>query len=95
MRKSGAQQADIQAFLKKEGQICARTLADFSEVCRAPLQAAPGKASSPISELVKKVRSNLDNVTVYRPRVLLAITHSVNPMDGFRACYQTNDQRSG
>ena len=83
MRKSGAQQADIQAFLKKEGQICARTLADFSEVCRARLQATPGKASSAILELVKKVRSNLDNVTVYRPLLLLAVTHSVSPIDGF------------
>ena len=75
MRKSGAQQADIRAFLKKEGQICARTLADFNGVCHAPLQATPGKASSAISELVKKVRSNLDNVTVYRPRLLLALNY--------------------
>ena len=83
MRKSGAQQADIRAFLKMEGQICARTLADFSGVCRAPLQATPGKASSAISELVKKVRSDLDNVTVYRPWLLLAVTHSVSLIDGF------------
>ena len=47
--------------------------ADFSEVCRAPLQATPGKASSAISVLVGKVRSNLDSVTVTDTRVLLVI----------------------
>ena len=49
---------------KKWGEKYARTLSNFIEVRRAWLQAAPGKASSAISELVEKVRSNLDNVTV-------------------------------
>ena len=68
---------------KKWGQICARTLADFSEVCRTRLQAAPGKASSAISELVEKIRSNFDGVTVTGTRILLAIARSVHPIDGF------------
>ncbi len=68
---------------KKWGEICARTLADFSEVCRRRLQAAPGKASSAISELVEKIRSNFDGVTVNETRGLLAVAHSVNPIDGF------------
>ncbi len=49
---------------KKWGEICARTLADFSEVCRTRLQAVPDKASSAILELVEKIRSNFDGVTV-------------------------------
>ena len=68
---------------KKWGEICARTLADFSEVCRRRLQATPGKASSAISELVEKIRSNFDGVTVKETRGLLAIACSVNPIDGF------------
>ena len=70
-------------FSKRGGQIYARTLANFSEVCLTRLQAAPGKASSAISELVEKVRSNLDGVTVNDTRVLLAVARSVNPIDGF------------
>ena len=70
-------------FLKKGGEICARTLADFSEVCRRRLQPAPGKASSAISALVEKIRSNFDSVTVNETRGLLAVAHSVNPIDGF------------
>ena len=73
----------IQAILKKWGEICARTLADFSDVCRARLQATPGKASSAISELDEKIRSNFDGVTVNGPRLLLAVARSVNPIDGF------------
>ena len=68
---------------KTWGKICARTLADFSEVCRTRLQAAPGKASSAISELVEKIRSNFDGVTVNETRGLLAVARSVNPIDGF------------
>ena len=67
----------------KWGEICARTLADFSEVCRTRLQVAPDKASSTISELVEKIRSNFDGATVTRPGVLIAIARSVNPIDGF------------
>ena len=69
--------------------------ADFSEVCPAPLQATPGKASSPISELVKKVRSNLDNVTVYRPGFCLPSRIPSTPLMAFEHVIkrdQTNDQ---
>ena len=68
---------------KKWGEICARTLADFSEVCHTRLQAASGKASSAISELFEKIRSNFDGVTVNETRGLLAVARSVNPIDGF------------
>ena len=68
---------------KEWGEICARTLADFSEVCRIRLQATFGRASSAISELVEKIRSNFDGVTENKPRGLLAVARSVNPIDGF------------
>ena len=68
---------------KKWGEICARTLADFSEVCRTRLKATPGKASSAISEQVEKIRSNLDNFTVNETWSLLAVARSLNPIDGF------------
>ena len=68
---------------KKWGEIYARTLAHFSEVCRARLQATPGKVSSAISELVENVRSNLDSVTVTDTRVLLAVVRPINPVNGF------------
>ena len=68
---------------KKWGEICARTLADFSEVCRTRLQATSGKASSAIPELVEKIRSNFDGVIVNETRGLLAVAHSLNPIDGF------------
>ena len=54
--------------------------ADFSGVCRARLEATPGTASSAISELVEKVRSNLDSVTVTDTCNLLVIAH---PISGF------------
>ena len=68
---------------KKWGEICARTLADFSVVCCTRLQAAPGKASSAISELVEKIRSNFDGVTVNDTRGLLAIARSVQEKTRF------------
>ena len=68
---------------KKWSEICARTLADFSEVCRKRLQATPGKASSAISEFVEKIRSNFDGVTVNKPWGLLTVVGSLNPIDGF------------
>ena len=68
---------------KKWGQIYERTLAHFGEVCRAWLQATYGKASSAISELVERVRPNLDSVTVTGTRKPLAIVRPINPVDGF------------
>ena len=52
-------------------------------MCRAWLQAASGKASSAISELVEKVRSNLDSVTATGTRNLLAVAPLINPINGF------------
>ena len=70
---------------KKWDEIYERTLAHIRAQCRTRLQAAPGKASSAISELVESVRSNLDSATVNDTRVLLAAARSVNPIDGFSA----------
>ena len=77
---------------KKWGEICARTLADFSEVCRTRLHATPGKASSVISEPVEKIRSNFDGVTVIDTWGLLAVARSANPIDGFSAYHQATEQ---
>ena len=52
---------------------------NFSEVCRAWLQATSGVASSAISELVEEVRSNLDGVAVTGTRVPLDVARSMNP----------------
>ena len=68
---------------KKWGEIYERTLAHIRALCRARLQATPGKASSAISELVEIVRSHLDNFTVTGTRILIAIARSVNPIDGY------------
>ncbi len=68
----------IHAFLKKSGEIYARTLAQPCKVYRAWFQAASGKASSAISGLVDEVRSNLDGVAVTDTRVLLP-SHAYQP----------------
>ena len=68
---------------KKWGEIYARTLAHFSEVRRAWLQATPGKASSAISERAERVRSNHDSVTVNDTRNLIAVARFINPIGGF------------
>ena len=54
-------------------QIYERTLAHYREERRAHLEAAAGKASSAISHLVERVRSNVANVPVESAGDLLAV----------------------
>ena len=76
---------------KKWGEIYARTLAHFREVCRARLQGTPGKVSSAISELVENVRSNLDSVTVTDTRVLLPSCAPSTPSMAFEKVVGSNE----
>ena len=57
-----------------------RTLAHYREERCAQLEAAAGKASSAISELVERVRSNAANVPVDNAHDLLALARAINPL---------------
>ena len=67
-------------FSKKWRDIYARHLANFNEERSALLQAAAGKASSAISELVEKVRRGIRDVSVDNANDLLTVARAIVPV---------------
>ena len=77
-------------FSTEYRKIHERTLAHYHEERRAHLQAAAGKASSAISDLVERVRSNVANVPVESAHDLLAVARAINPLK-FIALHETSN----
>ena len=75
-------------------EIYERTLAHYHEERRAHLEAAAGKASIAISDLVERVRSNVANVLVESAHDLLAVARAINPLK-FIALHETSNINHG
>ena len=67
-------------FSKKWRDIYTRHLANFNEERNALLQAAAGKASGAISELVEKVRCGIRDVSVDNANDLLTLARAIVPV---------------
>ena len=67
-------------FSTEYRKIYERTLAHYREERRALLEATASKASSAISQIVERVRSNVTNVPIENAHDLLHLSRAINPL---------------
>ena len=67
-------------FSTEYRKIYERTLAHYREERRALLEATASKASSAISQIVARVRSNVTNVPIENAHDLLHLSRAINPL---------------
>ena len=81
-------------FSEKWREIYARHLANFNEERSAALQAAAGKTSSVILELVEKVRRGVHDISVDNAYDLLNVARTINTVKDV-ALYETAKKTNG